>query len=68
MSEKIKIADKLRKKYHKCEEVTNFKDMLDRSATIFKTRTAFKLKDENGNIYNKTDEEVQKDVMALGTS
>ena len=68
MSEKITIADKLRKKYHKCEEVTNFKDMLDRSATIFKTRTAFKLKDENGNIYNKTYEEVKEDVKALGTS
>lgn len=68
MSKTITIADKLRKKYHKCEEVTNFKDMLDRSATIFKTRTAFKLKDENGNIYNKTYEEVKEDVKALGTS
>ena len=42
--------------------------MLDRSATIFKTRTAFKLKDENGNIYSKTYEELRQDVEALGTS
>lgn len=68
MGKEISIAEKLRKKYHKCEEVTNFKDMLDRSASIFKTRTAFKLKDENGKIYNKTYEELKQDVTALGTS
>ena len=28
MSEKLTMAQKLEKKYHKCEEVTNFKDML----------------------------------------
>ena len=59
MSTSLTIEEKLKEKYHKCEEVTNFKDMLDRSATIFKTRTAFKLKDENGNIYNKTYEELK---------
>lgn len=68
MSKELTIADKLRKKYHKCEEVTNFKEMLDRSATIFKTRTAFKLKDNEGKIYNKTYEELKKEVTALGTS
>ncbi len=62
------IQEKLKKKYHKCEEVTNFKDMLYRSAEIFKTRTAFKLKDKDGNIYNKTYEELKDDVLALGTS
>ena len=64
----LNIAEKLKKKYHKCEEVTNFKDMLSRSAKIYKTRTAFKLKDENGNIYSLTYEELEKDVIHLGTS
>ena len=32
----LTIADKLRKKYHRCEEVTNLKEMIDRSATIYK--------------------------------
>lgn len=68
MDKELTIEEKLKEKYHKCEEVTNFKEMLDRSATIFKTRTAFKLKDENGNIYNKNYEELRKDVAALGTS
>ena len=68
MSKELTIAEQLKEKYHKCEEVTNFKEMLDRSATIFKTRTAFKLKDENGNIYNKTYEELRQDVAALGTN
>lgn len=68
MNKKLTTADKLRKKYHKCEEVTNLKDMLYRSATIYKTRTAFKLKDKNGKIYSKTYEDVKNDVIALGTS
>ena len=51
MKEKQKISEELKQKYHKCEEITNFKQMLDRSAEIYKTRTAFKLKDKDGNIY-----------------
>lgn len=67
MEKKITIAEKLAKKYHKCEEVTNFKDMLYRSADIYKSRTAFKLKDKDGNIYSLTYEEFKKDIVALGT-
>ena len=68
MNKELTIEDKLKEKYHKCEEVTNFKEMLNRSASIFRTRTAFKLKDDKGNIYNKTYEELKNDVAALGTS
>ena len=68
MKKELKIADKLKEKYHKCEEITNFKDMLERSESIFKTRIAFKLKDKDGKIYNKTYEELKKDVVSLGTS
>ena len=68
MKKELTIEEKLKEKYHKCEEVTNFKEMLDRSATIFKTRTAFKLKDEEEKIYNKTYEELKQDVASLGTS
>ena len=39
--------EQLKKKYHKTEEVTNFKDMLYRSGDIYRSRTAFKLKNEN---------------------
>lgn len=68
MDKNLTVQEKLKEKYHKCEEVTNFKEMLYRSSEIFKTRTAFKLKDEEGNIYNKTYEELKNDVLALGTS
>ncbi len=68
MKKELKIADKLKEKYHKCEEITNFKDMLEKSESIFKTRIAFKLKDKDGKIYNKTYEELKKDVVSLGTS
>ena len=63
----LTIAEKLRKKYHKCEEVTNLKQMIDRSATIYKDRVAFKLKNENKEIYTKTYEEFRKDIASLGT-
>lgn len=67
MKNKLNIAEQLKQKYHKCEEVTNFKDMIERSAQIFKTRTAFKLKNKDGEIYSKTYEEVKNDIYALGT-
>ena len=68
MKENISIADQLKKKYHKTEEVTNFKQMLYRSADIYRARTAFKLKDENGNIYNVNYEQFKTDIVSLGTS
>ena len=42
----MNIAENLAKKYHKTEEITNFKDMIYRSAKVFSSRTAFKLKDK----------------------
>ena len=50
MKEKLNVAEQLKKKYHKTEEVTNFKDMLYRSCDIYRNRTAFKLKNENDEI------------------
>ena len=60
MKNKLNIAEQLKQKYHKCEEVTNFKEMIERSAQIYKTRTAFKLKNKDGEIYSKTYEEVKR--------
>lgn len=68
MKEKLNVADQLRKKYHKTEEVTNFKQMLYRSGDIYRSRTAFKLKDKNGNIYSINYEQFKNDVIHLGTS
>lgn len=62
------VAENLAKKYHKVEEITNFKDMIYRSAEIYASRTAFKLKDKNKNIFNVTYAEFKKDIVALGTS
>ena len=63
MSKDLSVAEKLKTKYHKCEEVTNFKDMLERSAEIYKTRTAFKLKDKDGKIFSQTYESFKNDVI-----
>lgn len=64
----ISIAEQLKKKYHKTEEVTNFKQMLYRSASIYRSRTAFKVKDEKGNILTISYEQFKNDIIALGTS
>ena len=67
MKNNLSIADQLKKKYHKTEEVTNFKDMLYRSGDIYRSRTAFKVKDENGNIKSVIYEEFKNDVIYVGT-
>lgn len=67
MKNTLPIAEQLKLKYHKTREVTNFKDMLYNSAETFKSRTAFKIKDENGNILSITYEEFKNDVVYLGT-
>ena len=64
----IPVSEQLKKKYHKTEEVTNFKDMLYRSGDIYRNRTAFKVKDADGNIKSITYEQFKNDVVYLGTS
>ena len=68
MKNKLSAAEQLKKKYHKTEEVTNFKDMLYRSGDIYRARTAFKIKDKDGNIQSITYEQFKNDVLYLGTS
>ena len=46
MKEKLNVAEQLAQKYHKTEEVTNFKDMIYRSGDIYRIRTAIKLKNK----------------------
>lgn len=68
MKNNLTIAQQLEKKYHKTEDVANFKQMLYRSASIYSTRTAFKRKDINGNIISITYKEFKNDVVHLGTN
>ena len=68
MKTKLPIYEQLKSKYHKTCDITNFKDMLYNSAKNFKSRTAFKLKDQNGNIISITYEDFKNDVVHLGTS
>ena len=68
MKNDLPIAEQLKEKYHKVEEVTNFKEMLYRSASIYKTRTAFKVKNKEGKIVSITYEQFKNDVVSLGTS
>lgn len=67
MKSNIPVSEKLKKKYHQTDNVTNFKQLLYRGATLFKDRPAFKLKNENKEIYDVTYEKLKNDVTALGT-
>jgi len=68
MKKNLTDAEKLKLKYHKTEEVTNFKDMLYNSAKNYRSRTAFKVKDSEGKIHSIKYEEFKNDVVYLGTS
>ena len=65
MKKNLSIAEQLKTKYHKTEEVTNFKDMLYRSCDIYRSRTAFKTKGDNGNIISITYEQFKNDIVFL---
>ena len=68
MKKNLTIAEQLKSKYYKIEEVTNFKDLLYRSGSIYRSRTAFKLKDKNNNIISISYEQFKNDVVYLGTN
>jgi len=67
MKSNLPVCEQLKNKYHNTDKITNFKELLDRGATLFKNRTAFKLKNENKEIYDVTYEKLKNDVTALGT-
>lgn len=67
MKSNLPVYEKLKKKYHKTDNVTNLKQLLYRGAEIFKDRTAFKLKNGNKEIFSVTYEKLKNDVIALGT-
>ena len=60
--------DILKTKYFKIHTVTDLKDLLFQSASRYKNRTAFKLKNKNGKIYNVSYNRFKDDVVSFGTS
>ena len=54
-------------KYFKTYEIEDLKDMLEKTANKNGKKTAFKLKDNNGKIINKTYIELKNDVESLAT-
>lgn len=53
--------------YFKTYEIEDLKDMLEKTAEKNSTKTAFKIKDNNGKIINKTYADFKKDVQSLAT-
>ncbi len=68
MKNELTHAEQLVEKYYKAEEVSTLKELLYRSAKIYKSRTAFRKKDKNGSIYSITYEKFKNDIVNLGTS
>lgn len=60
--------DILKTKYFNVHTITDLKDLLYKSATMYKKRTAFKLKNKTGQIYNVSYLNFKEDVVSLGTS
>ena len=60
--------DVLKTKYFKVHSITDLKDLLFKSASMYKKRAAFKLKNKDGNIYNVSYLEFKDDVVSFGTS
>ncbi len=60
--------DILKTKYLKVHTVTDFKDLICKSAKMYKKQTAFKLKDKNGKIYNVSYQDLKNNVEAIGTA
>lgn len=60
--------DILKTKYFKVHTVTDLKDLLYQSAKRYKNRTAFKLKDKSGKIFDVKYTRFKDDVESLGTS
>ena len=53
--------------YFKTYEIEDLKDMLEKTAVKNNTKTAFKVKDQNGKIINKSYIDFQNDVQSLST-
>lgn len=60
--------DILKTKYFKVHTITDLKDLIYKSAKMYKNRTAFKLKDKNGKIYSINYINFKNDIEAFGTS
>ena len=60
--------DILKTKYFKVHTITDLKDLVYKSAKMYKNRTAFKLKDKNGKIYSINYINFKNDIEAFGTS
>lgn len=58
----------LEKKYFHAPNITDLKDMLYQCSAKFKNKTAFKVKDNTGKIFDITYEKFKDDVEALGTA
>ena len=63
----VPICEQMKDKYWKVPTVTDLRDMIFNSANTYGDKAAFELKDNNGNHYFVSYNELKRDVVALGT-
>lgn len=61
------VFERFQNKSHRIRYVSDLKDMISQSATYFKLNTAFRLKDDDGHIYNVSYNEFFNQYKALCT-
>ena len=64
----MNIADELKTKYWKVPFVTDLKDMIYKSCEKYGKKTAFEIKNDNGNIVKISYNRLKQDVVHFGTS
>lgn len=68
MQEKPELVRQLEQKYIKTYNITDYKDLLEKACEKYRTRFAFKVKNDEGKIVGITYQQYKNDVMALTTS
>ncbi len=61
------IYEQMKDKYWKVPIVTDLRDMIFHSASVYKDKAAFELKDSNGKLYTISYNELKQDVVSLGS-
>lgn len=68
MEKRLTKPSKMTEAIYECDEINNLKELLENSYKKYKNNIAFKYKDEQGNMVQKTYEDLKNDVDYIGTA
>ena len=68
MGKRLTKPSKMTEAIYECDEINNLKELLERSYKKYKNNIAFKFKDKQENIVEKTYEDFKNDIDYIGTA